>query len=65
MMILEMEKKLNRAAYLRRFWKRDKYCTLSTTQFWDWLTYIDVSISSLFNFAEFLALKVSYKPVLE
>ena len=40
--IMLMEKKLNPKAYWRRFWKHDKYCGLSTNQYWDWLTYIDV-----------------------
>lgn len=30
-MILEMERKLNPKVFFRRFWKTDKYCTLSTS----------------------------------
>ena len=41
--ILEMERKLNSQVFWRRLWKRDKFCTISTSQYWDWLTYIDVS----------------------
>ena len=40
--ILEMERKLNPAVFWRRLWKQDKFCTISTAQYWDWLTYIDV-----------------------
>jgi hypothetical protein len=29
--------------FWRRLWKQDKFCTISTAQYWDWLTYIDVS----------------------
>jgi len=43
MMIMQMEKKLNPTAYWRRFWKTDKYCKITTAQYWDWLPYIDVS----------------------
>ncbi|CDW73363.1 dhhc zinc finger domain containing protein [Stylonychia lemnae] len=39
--ILQMEKKLNPSVYWRRFWKHDKYCMISSNQYWDWLTYID------------------------
>ncbi len=42
MTILAMERKLNPSAYWRRLWKTDKYCSISTAQYWDWLTYIDV-----------------------
>ena len=41
-MIYEMEKKLNANWFARRLRKHDSYATLSTTQYWDWLTYIDV-----------------------
>ncbi len=41
--ILEMERKLNPQAFWRRLWKTDKYCKITTAQYWDWLTYIDVS----------------------
>ena len=37
-----MEKKLNPVAFWRRLRRQDKYCTISTNQYWDWLTYIDV-----------------------
>lgn len=40
-MIMEMERKLNPTAFFRRFNKTDKFCVLSTAQYWDWLTYID------------------------
>lgn len=43
--ILEMEKKLNPTAFWRRFKKNDRFCTISTAQYWDWLTYIDVGDS--------------------
>ena len=38
-----MERILNPSWFLRRLTKNDEYCTLSTSQYWDWLTYIDVS----------------------
>lgn len=41
--ILEMERKLNPQVFWRRFRKSDKFCTISTAQYWDWLTYIDVN----------------------
>lgn len=41
-MIMQMEQKLNPTAFWRRLWKNDKYCSISTAQYWDWLTYIDV-----------------------
>ena len=44
--ILEMEKKLNPFVFWRRMWKTDRFCTLSSNQYWDWLTYIDVRFSS-------------------
>ena len=40
--ILTMERKLNPAVFWRRLWKQDKYCSISTAQYWDWITYIDV-----------------------
>ena len=43
--ILQMEKKLNPSAYWRRLWSKDKYCSISTAQYWDWLTFIDVSMN--------------------
>lgn len=47
--ILQMEKKLNPQAFWRRLWTQDKFCTISTAQYWDWLTYIDVRFSKLNN----------------
>ncbi len=41
--IIEMERKLNPQVFWRRFRKTDKFCTISTAQYWDWLTYIDVN----------------------
>jgi len=41
--ILEMERKLNPTVFWRRFRKQDKFCTISTAQYWDWLTFIDVN----------------------
>lgn len=41
--ILEMERKLNPTAFWRRLRKNDKYARITTAQYWDWLTYIDVS----------------------
>ena len=43
MMIWDMEKILNPTWFGQRLNKTDQYCTLSTAQYWDWLTYIDVS----------------------
>ncbi len=48
--ILEMERKLNPQVFWRRLWKRDKFCTISTAQYWDWLTYIDVKSLFKLNF---------------
>ena len=45
-MITEMERILNPSWFWRRYAKTDEYCTLSTSQYWDWLTYIDVSVIS-------------------
>ena len=42
-MILSMERTLNSAWFFRRNQVRDSYCTLSTGQYWDLLTYVDVS----------------------
>lgn len=42
LMIMDMERKLNWGWFSRRHVK-DKYATLSTNQFWDWLVYIDVT----------------------
>jgi len=41
-LIVGMERRLNSSWFNRRAAK-DQYCTLSTGQYWDWLTYIDVS----------------------
>lgn len=43
-----MERKLNPGAFWRRLWKHDKFCTISTAQYWDWITYLDVKIFSAF-----------------
>lgn len=43
MMIWDMEKILNPGWFWRRLNKTDQFGTLSTAQYWDWLTYIDVS----------------------
>ena len=47
MMITDMERILNPSWFLRRLTNKDEYCTLSTSQYWDWLTYIDVSAFNL------------------
>lgn len=41
-MIMSMEKTLNNAWFMRRTAAKDSYCTLSSSQYWDFLTYIDV-----------------------
>ena len=48
--ILEMERKLNKFTFYRRLWKHDKYCAITTSQYWDWLTYIDVFIYNKTDF---------------
>lgn len=40
--IMEMERKLNPISFLRRFRRRDNYCSLTTSQYWNLLTYLDV-----------------------
>ena len=45
--ILEMERKLNPTAFWRRLRRNDKFCTISTAQYWDWLTYLDVRLSTI------------------
>jgi hypothetical protein len=39
--VWDLEKKLN----FRRFWdrtnKKEKHCSLTVAQYWDWMTYID------------------------
>lgn len=42
LMIVNMERKLNASWFSRRT-EKDKFCKISTTQFWDWLVYVDVS----------------------
>ena len=42
-MIVSMERTLNSSWFGRRASARSQCCTLSTSQYWDWLTYIDVS----------------------
>jgi hypothetical protein len=41
-MIFEMERKLNAIWFKRRLASKDSYCNLSTSQYWDWLIFIDV-----------------------
>ena len=41
-MIVSMEKTLNAGWFARRT-EKDRLCTLSTSQYWDLITYIDVS----------------------
>lgn len=41
-MILQMENKLNKQTFLRRLMRTDNHAALSTQQYWDWLTYVDV-----------------------
>ena len=40
-MIFEMEKKLN-PSWFSRYSKKDAYASISTAQYWDWITFIDV-----------------------
>lgn len=42
--ILTLERKLNPQAFWRRLWKQDQFCKITTAQYWDWLTYLDVRI---------------------
>ena len=44
-MIIHMEKTLN-SKWFSRHDQKDEYCTLSSAQYWDWLIYIDVSLST-------------------
>ena len=39
--ILEMERKLNPVSFYRRLWPQDKYCSLTTSQYWNLINYID------------------------
>ena len=48
-MIMSMEAKLNPTWFEKRATAHTKYCTLSTGQYWDWLTYVDVSYKSFTN----------------
>ena len=41
--ILTMERKLNPQAFWRRLRGNDSFAKITTAQYWDWLTYIDVS----------------------
>ena len=41
-MIMSMERTLNSSWFARRQQTKDSYCSLSTGQYWDLLTYIDV-----------------------
>ena len=43
LMIMEMERKLNPRWFARYARRNDDYATVSIAQYWDWLTYIDVS----------------------
>ena len=45
-MIVSMEKTLNNAWFMRRESGKDKYCTLSSSQYWDFITYIDVRVAN-------------------
>ena len=47
-MIMNMERKLNSSWFTRRT-QKDKYSKISTTQFWDWLVYIDDDYLSEFE----------------
>ena len=47
-MIMSMEAKLNPTWFAKRATAHTKYCTLSTGQYWDWLSYVDVSSFSVF-----------------
>ena len=49
-MIISMERTLNSSWFNRRDQTRGSNCTLSTSQYWDWLTYIDVSTISCREF---------------
>mmetsp|Transcript_7139 Transcript_7139/g.9954 ORF Transcript_7139/g.9954 Transcript_7139/m.9954 type:complete len:197 (-) Transcript_7139:94-684(-) len=40
-MIVSMERTLNSAWFSRRAGSRKDNCTLATSQYWDWITYID------------------------
>ena len=42
-MIMSMERTLNKTWFQSRS-KTDKLCKLSTSQYWDWLIYVDVSV---------------------
>ena len=42
---MSMEQKLNPTWFQKRGTAHKNYCTLSTSQYWDWLTYIDVSFA--------------------
>ena len=42
-MIMSMERTLNKTWFQSRL-KADKLCKLSTSQYWDWLIYVDVSV---------------------
>ena len=48
-MIVVMERTFNKAWFMRRTNAKDKLSTLSTSQYWDWLTYVDVSPFLLSN----------------
>ena len=48
-MIMAMERTFNVAWFKQRTNASDKLSTLSTSQYWDWLTYVDVSPFLLSN----------------
>ena len=41
-MIMEMERKLNPSWFARRSSNNDRFCRLTTSNYWDWLVHIDV-----------------------
>ena len=55
-MIMSMEKTFNNAWFMRRESGKDQYCTLSSSQYWDFITYIDVCF---FAFLVFCSLTIS------
>ena len=50
MMIWNMERKLNKWWFAKHNRKVDSYSELSTNHYWDWLVYIDVSLSFILVF---------------
>ena len=39
--VYQMERKLNPVNFYRRLSKNSQFCRISTSYYWDWLTYID------------------------